>query len=227
VYVQYVYLLLGKRSFFVSRSNKQTSTVASFCLRFFPIVILRLPSAQFSCFSSTHFLASFILLYSFLIPLLPSTIVTPSLIPLSFLISFHPYSLHYPILSPFPHFSHSLFISISYFFLISSPYYLPQARIYKEYYSVCPLVGIWTLPTPLSPASVPLPPEPGGGGGHTRLRVSGWGSPNSDDWRKGLALCVTFYWPSPVLYTRATVRGKRVKRSYPPEGACTHSISRS
>jgi hypothetical protein len=29
-----------------------------------------------------------------------------------------------------------------------------------EYHSVCPLVGIGTLPPPLSPASVPLPPEP-------------------------------------------------------------------
>ncbi len=38
-----------------------------------------------------------------------------------------------------------------------------KVRIYKEYQSVCPLVGIGTLPTPLSPASVPLPPEPGGG----------------------------------------------------------------
>ncbi len=33
-----------------------------------------------------------------------------------------------------------------------------------RYHSVCHLVGIGTLPTPLSPASVPLPPEPGGGG---------------------------------------------------------------
>jgi hypothetical protein len=48
-----------------------------------------------------------------------------------------------------------------------------RVRLYKEYHSVCPLVGIGTLPTPLSPASVPLPPEPegahlpaeGGGGG--------------------------------------------------------------
>jgi hypothetical protein len=39
--------------------------------------------------------------------------------------------------------------------------------IYKEYHSVCTLVGIGTLPPPLSPASVPLPPEPGGGGGHS------------------------------------------------------------
>ncbi len=41
-------------------------------------------------------------------------------------------------------------------------------------HSVCPLVGVGTLPTPLSPARVPLPPEPGGGG-HTRLRVKGLG----------------------------------------------------
>jgi hypothetical protein len=49
------------------------------------------------------------------------------------------------------------------------------------------LVGIGTLPTPLSPASVPAV------GGHTRPRVRGWGgwkSPNSDDWRKSLALCL-------------------------------------
>ncbi len=40
-----------------------------------------------------------------------------------------------------------------------------------------------TLSTPLSPASMPLPPEPGGEG-QTRLRVMGWGSLNSDDLRK-------------------------------------------
>jgi hypothetical protein len=40
-----------------------------------------------------------------------------------------------------------------------------RVRIYKEYRNVCPLVGIGALPTPLSPASVPLPPEPKGGGG--------------------------------------------------------------
>jgi hypothetical protein len=33
---------------------------------------------------------------------------------------------------------------------------------YKEYHSVRPLVGIGTLPTPLSPASAPLSPEPKG-----------------------------------------------------------------
>ncbi len=53
-----------------------------------------------------------------------------------------------------------------------------------------PLAGIGTLPPPLSPASVPLPPEPKGGGGHTGVRVRGWGSPSFKDWRKSLALCL-------------------------------------
>ncbi len=68
--------------------------------------------------------------------------------------------------------------------------------MYKEYHSVCPLVGIGTLPTPFSPASVPLPPEPGGG--HTRLRVRGWGSPNFDDWRKPSALFLFCEYHSPA-----------------------------
>ncbi len=59
--------------------------------------------------------------------------------------------------------------------------------LFAEYHSVCPLVGIGTLPLPppLSPAGVPLPPEPKGEG-HSRLRMRGWGNPNSDsdDWRK-------------------------------------------
>ncbi len=62
-------------------------------------------------------------------------------------------------------------------------------NIHREYQSVCPLVGVGTFPPPFPLANVPLPPEPKGEG-HTRLRVRGWGSPNSDDWRKGLALCL-------------------------------------
>ncbi len=77
-----------------------------------------------------------------------------------------------------------------------------KVRTYKEYHSVCLLIGIGTLPTPLSRASVPLPPEPRGG--HTRLRVRGWGSPNSDDWRKSLSLCLlcgpTFICNTSVLF---------------------------
>ncbi len=45
-----------------------------------------------------------------------------------------------------------------------------------EYHSVCPLVGIGTIPTPLSPAIVPLPPERGGA--HSPAG-EGLGSPNS------------------------------------------------
>ncbi len=49
----------------------------------------------------------------------------------------------------------------------------------------------WDSPTP-SPASDCASPrnQRGGVRGHTRLRVRGWGSPNSDDWRIGLALCL-------------------------------------
>ncbi len=37
-----------------------------------------------------------------------------------------------------------------------------KVNLYKEDHSVCLLVGIGTLPPPLSPASVTLPPEPKG-----------------------------------------------------------------
>ncbi len=46
------------------------------------------------------------------------------------------------------------------------------------------------LPQPLSRKRVCPPPRSKGWGGHTRLRLRGWGSSNSDDWRKSLALCL-------------------------------------
>ncbi len=46
------------------------------------------------------------------------------------------------------------------------------------------------LPQPLFRPRVCPSPRTGGRGGHTRLRVRGWGSPNSDDLRKSLALCL-------------------------------------
>ncbi len=52
---------------------------------------------------------------------------------------------------------------------VSSPY--TTKYIYLKY---APRRN-WDSPPPLSPASVPLPPEPGGG--HTRLRVRDWGVP--------------------------------------------------
>jgi len=60
---------------------------------------------------------------------------------------------------------------------------------YLEYHSVCSLVRIGTPPPPLSQAGVP-PPEPKREEVHTRLRVRGWRSPNSNDWRKKLTLCL-------------------------------------
>ncbi len=62
-----------------------------------------------------------------------------------------------------------------------------KVHIYKEYHNICPIVGIGTL-SPPSFASQCSPPQEPKGGVHTRLRVRGWGSPNSDDWRKGLVL---------------------------------------
>ncbi len=45
-------------------------------------------------------------------------------------------------------------------------------------------------PHPLSPYSEWDPPPGTKEGGHIRLRERGFGSPNSDDWRKCLALCL-------------------------------------
>jgi hypothetical protein len=73
--------------------------------------------------------------------------------------------------------------------ILHDPNHKVLIRTYIEHHSVCPLVGIGTPPNPLPQASVPSPLGPTGGGwGHTRLRVKGWGSPNSNDWRKSLAL---------------------------------------
>ncbi len=75
----------------------------------------------------------------------------------------------------------------------------------------------WNLdpPPPLPQASVPRPPlpEPKGAGRHTRLRVRGWRSPNSDDWRKKLStpstmglmpICVNVFHHL-SLYTRSCI----------------------
>jgi hypothetical protein len=43
----------------------------------------------------------------------------------------------------------------------------------------------WDSPTPcLASYCAPPPGTKRGGGWHSRLRVRGWGSPNSEDWRK-------------------------------------------
>ncbi len=76
------------------------------------------------------------------------------------------------------------------YFSIAGPGSQSTYSIYLEYHSECPLVGIGTPPPPLTQATEPSPRNQNGGGGHTRLRVRRWGSPNSDDWRKILALCL-------------------------------------
>jgi hypothetical protein len=74
---------------------------------------------------------------------------------------------------------------------LSGKFLSQSTHIYRVPQSIS-LVGIGTLPSTLSPASVPLPPEPckRGGGHSTSLRVRGWGCPNSDDWRKAYAYSV-------------------------------------
>ncbi len=84
----------------------------------------------------------------------------------------HPLSLYLPSRSML-HFMPQLRGQIQYpsfMYSVWVPLFLPppwpanrKVRIYKEYHSVWPLVGIGTLPTPLSPASMPLPQNRGGG----------------------------------------------------------------
>ncbi len=60
---------------------------------------------------------------------------------------------------------------------------------YIEHYSVSPRRN-WDSPNPSPARECALPPPGPQGGGRTRLRLGGRGSPNSDDWRKSLALCL-------------------------------------
>ncbi len=54
----------------------------------------------------------------------------------------------------------------------------------------------WDSPNPSLASKCAPPPRTWGGGGHTCPRVRGWGSPNSDDLRKSLALCLLCSWNS-------------------------------
>jgi hypothetical protein len=80
--------------------------------------------------------------------------------------------------------------------LLEARYYMhSQAQsiycIYLEYHNVCPIVRIRTPPPPFPQASVPLPPEPKGGGMTHSPAGEGVGAPNSDDCSKGsLVLCL-------------------------------------
>jgi hypothetical protein len=66
-------------------------------------------------------------------------------------------------------------------YIKSTTVYVPSLEL--ELSHPLSLQRVCPSPTPFPQETVPLPPEPKGGG-HTRLRVRGWGSPNSDDWRK-------------------------------------------
>jgi hypothetical protein len=74
----------------------------------------------------------------------------------------------------------------------SSLYICTQVHTYKEYHSVCPLVGIGTLPTPSIASECAPPPGAKGGVGNIRVRVRGWGSPNSDHPLPSLSVDISF-----------------------------------
>ncbi len=60
-------------------------------------------------------------------------------------------------------------------------------------------------PSPASECVHPLLNQRGGGGGYGRLRVRGWGSSNSDDWRVPECLSLRRNWvlPHPLPRKRA------------------------
>ncbi len=64
-----------------------------------------------------------------------------------------------------------------------------KVHTYKEYYSICPSLELG-LSHRLSRQRVCPSPRNQRVEGYTRVRVRGWGSPNSNDWRKSLALCL-------------------------------------
>ncbi len=68
----------------------------------------------------------------------------------------------------------------------------------------------WDSPNPSPASACTLPPPHQRVGGHTRLRLRGWGSSNSGDWRKSLALCL--YSVPPALCKSYSTR---------PHGDCT------
>jgi len=66
----------------------------------------------------------------------------------------------------------------------------------------------WDSPTPLAAGECSLPPDQRVGG-HTSLRLKGWGSPNSDDWRKSLALCLLCAIPTPAYFAEPEISAHR------------------
>ncbi len=80
-------------------------------------------------------------------------------------------------------------LCVAFRFLCYSSYSYPQ----KTYISRVPIYvpsSELGLSHPFSRQRVCHYPRAKGAGEHTRLRVRGWRSPNSDDWRKSLVLCL-------------------------------------
>jgi hypothetical protein len=101
------------------------------------------------------------------------------------------------ILSPysFTHsFTHPLTHSITHLQAAAPSTAYPRAIVCTTEYLYIKSTTVYVPSSELGPnpslavASVPLTPEPGGG--TTCQGVRGWGSPNSDDWRKSLAFCL-------------------------------------
>jgi hypothetical protein len=66
-------------------------------------------------------------------------------------------------------------------------YLIPRRKLLFSFcliWFIAKTIAISIMLTEFSRSRVCPTPGTKGGGGHTRLRVRGWGSPNSDDWRK-------------------------------------------
>ena len=66
---------------------------------------------------------------------------------------------------------------------LSIRFFFQKVRIHKEYHTTVYVPSLYLEPPP------PRNQREGGGQAHSPAG-EGWGSPNSDDWRKSLALCL-------------------------------------
>ncbi len=64
-----------------------------------------------------------------------------------------------------------------------------KVLLYLEYHSVCPIVRIGTPPPKIPHLSVSFPRNQEGDA-HSPAGEGAGGGPNSDDWRKGIVLCL-------------------------------------
>ncbi len=103
----------------------------------------------------------------------------------------------------------------------------------KDDWKYFPLFAVtnWDPPTPSSASEcAPFPRnQRGGGRGHTRLRVRGWGSPNSNDWKHISALCLLYvcseYWE--CVYLESSPWPCWCRQSWGHPAACCSSACSS